>query len=115
MTFAMDGRSDSDNHAHGHALRNVFTSVRERLSVLVVTPFLPSPPLFGAQRRLHELISGVAASNEASVLSLVDPGDNHDEGIRATEEYCRRVVTVSNPAYHTSRAWKRMQQLVSLG
>jgi glycosyltransferase involved in cell wall biosynthesis len=115
MTFAMDGRSDSDNHAHGHALRNVFTSVRERLSVLFVTPFLPSPPLFGAQRRLHELISGVAASNEASVLSLVDPGDNHDEGIRATEEYCRRVVTVSNPAYHTSRAWKRMQQLVSLG
>jgi len=84
------------------------------LSVLFVTPFLPSPPSFGAQRRLHELISGVAASNDVSVLSLVDPTEHYGEAIRATEEYCRRVVTVSNPAYFASRARKRLRQLVSL-
>jgi polysaccharide biosynthesis protein PslH len=115
MTLAIGGHPDSNNHAHERASRNVFRPVHERLSVLFVTPFLPSPPLFGAQRRLHELISGVAASNDASVLSLVAPGESHDSGVRATEEYCRRVVTVPNPGYHASRARKRLQQLVSLG
>ena len=87
----------------------------ERLSVLFVTPFLPSPPAFGAQRRLHELISGVAVANDVSVLSLVDPGDSQEEAIRATERYCRRVVTVANPGYHSGRAHKRLRQLASLG
>ena len=83
--------------------------------MLFVTPFLPSPPSFGGQRRLHELISGVAVHNDVSVLSLVDPAENHDEAIRETEEYCHRVVTVSNPAYRHGGLRKRMQQLASLG
>ena len=83
--------------------------------MLFVTPFLPSPPRFGAQRRLHELISGVAATNEVSVLSLVDPREAHDESLRATEAYCRRVVTVPNPAYCAGGAFKRLRQLASLG
>ncbi len=57
----------------------------------------------------------MAASNEVSVLSLVDPSEDNSDAIRATEEYCRRVVTVANPTYHTSRARKRLRQLASLG
>jgi glycosyltransferase involved in cell wall biosynthesis len=57
----------------------------------------------------------VAASNDVSVLSLVDPNENHEEAIRATEEYCRRVVTVSNPTYSAGGARKRLLQLASLG
>lgn len=71
--------------------------------------------MFGAQRRLHELISGVASTNDTSVLSLVSPDENHHESIRATEAYCRRVVTVANPAYHGGQARKRLLQLASLG
>ncbi|MGD0526166.1 MAG: glycosyltransferase [Polyangiaceae bacterium] len=90
-------------------------TAREGLKVLFVTPFLPSPPTFGAQRRLHELISGVARSNDVSVLSLVDPHEDQEEAIRCTEEYCHRVVTVSNPTYHGGHGMKRLRQLASLG
>jgi glycosyltransferase involved in cell wall biosynthesis len=88
---------------------------RERLSVLFVTPFLPSPPTFGAQRRLHELVSGVARANDVSVLSLVEPGLDHEQGIRATEEYCRQVVTVPRSSPAAGQARKRLLQLASLG
>ena len=112
MSFCIDSGPLSVSEARGVALRNVPKVVRKRLSVLFVTPFLPSPPMFGAQRRLHELISGVARSSDVSVLSLVDPSENQEEGIRATEKYCQRVVTVSNPA---GRTHKRLLQLASLG
>lgn len=115
MSFCIDGQLPSHSQAREIGLRNASRSARDRLSVLFVTPFLPSPPSFGAQRRLHELISGVAASNDVSVLSLVDPREDQEDAIRATEEYCRRVVTVSNPAYGAGRARKRLLQVASLG
>jgi glycosyltransferase involved in cell wall biosynthesis len=124
MSFCIDDDLLIDNQTPAPVLRNVSRTIgrprdsqgtRSGLSVLFVTPFLPSPPTFGAQRRLHELISGVAASNDTSVLSLVDPSEDQEKGIAATEEYCRRVVTVSNPAYHTGHGRKRLQQLASLG
>ena len=82
--------------------------------MLFVTPYLPSPPRFGGQRRLHGLISGVAASHEVSVLSLVDAAEDHAEALRATSAYCRRVVTVpTRPMSHIG-AYKRALQLGSL-
>jgi glycosyltransferase involved in cell wall biosynthesis len=115
MNFAIGTGPLAISQARGVAVRNVPKAVRGRLSVLFVTPFLPSPPSFGAQRRLHELISGVAALNDVSVLSLVDPGENQEDAIRATEAYCKRVVTVSNHGYSASGARKRLRQLFSLG
>src|ERR1700735_207962 len=110
MSFCIDGDPLRTTQAPGRGLRKATRPRKSRLSVLFVTPFLPSPPTFGAQRRLHELISGVAVADDASLLSLVDPGENQDEGTRACEEYCRRVVTVSNPAYHTGGSRKRLMQ-----
>jgi glycosyltransferase involved in cell wall biosynthesis len=115
MNFAIDNDPLSVSQPRESERRNATRAPRERLSVLFVTPFLPSPPTFGAQRRLHELISGVAALHDTSVLSLVDPTENAEAAIRATEEYCRRVVTVANPAYHAGHAAKRLRQLASLG
>lgn len=115
MSFCTDADLVLDSQARGVPLRDVSRAPRGRLSVLFVTPFMPSPPTFGAQRRLHELISGVAVSNDVSVLSLVDPSEDHSDAIRATEEYSRRVVTVSNPTYHSGPARKRLRQLASLG
>jgi len=115
MSFCIEGDPLSRSQAPKPAPRNVPGTASGRLSVLFVTPFLPSPPTFGAQRRLHELISGVAASHDASVLSLVNPCESQEVAIRATEEYCRRVVTVSNPAYHAGHGRKRLSQFASLG
>lgn len=61
------------------------------------------------------MIAGIAKSSETSVVSLVDPGANQEEAVRATEEYCRRVVTVANPAYHAGLRLKRLRQFTSLG
>src|SRR6185312_12413516 len=82
--------------------------------VLFVTPYLPSPPRFGGQRRLHGLISGVAASHEVSVLSLVDTAEDQTEALEATSAYCRRVVTVPNPLSGYGNTYKRALQLRSL-
>jgi glycosyltransferase involved in cell wall biosynthesis len=82
--------------------------------VLFVTPYLPSPPRFGAQRRLHGLMSGLAASHDVSVLSFVDPSEDPSESVRATSAYCRRVATVPNRRFAAGPAKKRLLQLGSL-
>jgi sugar transferase (PEP-CTERM/EpsH1 system associated) len=83
-----------------------------RRHALFVTPYLPSPPRFGGQMRLHGLISGLAAVHDVSVLSLVDPNEDQTEAIRATGEYARLVVTVPNR--RVAAAQKRRLQVRSL-
>src|SRR5579872_4746792 len=114
MNFDIERGSLSQSEARGRVECKASVVAARRLSILFVTPFLPSPPSFGAQRRLHELISGLAASNDVSVLSLVDPDENQEEAIYATEQYCQRVVTVSNRAYSSGGPRKRFLQLASL-
>jgi glycosyltransferase involved in cell wall biosynthesis len=116
----------ADSKAHSAGLRQHRVSTRgaggrrarkleaRSLRVLFVTPYLPSPPRFGGQRRLHGLIAGLASSHDVSVLSLVDPSEDHTEANRATQAYCRRVVTVPNHRYAAGPAQKRLQQLGSL-
>jgi glycosyltransferase involved in cell wall biosynthesis len=48
------------------------------------------------------------------VLSLVDPSEDHTESMRATEAYCRHLVTVSNQRYATGGTQKRLRQLGSM-
>ena len=93
-------------------LRNGAALGRRR--VLFVMPYLPSPPRFGGQRRLHGLVSGLAATHDVSVLSLVDPSEDQSESLRATQAYCRDVVTMPNRRYAAGRAKKRILQLGSL-
>lgn len=102
------------SEAHGVGRRNENRDGRGRRRVLFVTPYLPSPPRFGGQRRLHGLISGLAASHDVSVLSLVDPSEDQTESLQATAAYCRSVVTVPNPRYAAGLARKRLLQLGSL-
>ncbi len=99
-------RSEARPHAPCNA--------RGPLRVLFVTPYLPSPPRFGGQQRLHGLISGLAASHDVSVLSFVDPREDHEESLVATQAYCRRVAVVPNRRRDAGRAMKRLLQLGSL-
>lgn len=102
------------NEARGPGPRNAPGNDRRRLNLLFVTPYLPSPPRFGGQMRLHGLISGMAASHDVSVLSFVDESEDQSEAVRETLTYCRSVATVSNPRYSASTASKRLLQLASL-
>ena len=84
------------------------------LNILFVTPFLPSPPEFGGQRRVHGLLKELARSHSVSLLSFVSPGRPHQESLRETREYCRTVETVPNAAFALSQRGKRALQLRSL-
>ena len=82
--------------------------------LLFVTPYLPSPPGFGGQRRTHGLFSGLARSHAVSVLSLVNLSNPREVSPEATLRYCEKVFTVPNPAFSLSRMRKRISQARSL-
>src|SRR5688572_2833319 len=81
---------------------------------LFLTPYLPSPPHSGGPRRLHGLMTGLARSHSVSVLSFVEPHEDHTIALEATREYCAEVVTVENDYYGLSNAAKRRLQLKSM-
>jgi glycosyltransferase involved in cell wall biosynthesis len=87
------------------------------MRVLFLTPYLPTPPRFGGQRRLHGLMAEVARKHEVLSLSFVDPNQepaHAAESLRETGAYCRRVVTVPNRLLEVAGAEKRARQLRSL-
>ncbi|MGH7284782.1 MAG: glycosyltransferase [Polyangiaceae bacterium] len=108
-------RAKTGSEASRTCSRKTKRSARRRLSILFVTPYLPSPPRFGGQMRLHGLISGTASHHDVSVLSLVDGhAERDEEAVRATEAYCQHVSTVPERRLSAGRAAKRLLQLGSL-
>jgi glycosyltransferase involved in cell wall biosynthesis len=85
---------------------------RDRLDLLFLSPFPPSPPTFGAQRRVQGLMSALARRHEITAVAVVTTDYDAQVADRAMREYCDQVVLV--PA----RAWdgpvKRLMQLRSL-
>jgi glycosyltransferase involved in cell wall biosynthesis len=84
------------------------------MKVLFVTPYLPGPPVFGGQRRIHGLMTALAKSHEVSLLSLVDGAADLREGLRDASRYCRQVVTVPDRLHRVSGKLKRLLQLQSM-
>ncbi|MEI9953230.1 MAG: glycosyltransferase family 4 protein [Pseudomonadota bacterium] len=83
------------------------------MKILFVTPFLPSPPRFGGQRRLDGLMRGLAQKHEVDVISFNRTDEWEHSSIEATRKYCREVVTLSNLDLVDTRE-KRTMQLRSL-
>ena len=84
------------------------------MKILFLAPYLPSPPNTGARRRVHGLMSSLARSHTVSILSLVEPGVDHTDAVRATEEYCAEVVAVENRRFSWNPLLKRGLQAASL-
>jgi glycosyltransferase involved in cell wall biosynthesis len=85
----------------------------ERLSILYVSQMPCSPPRFGAQARVHGLITELARRHDMTAVMLVDDAFDADECRRAMQEYCREVVLIPNP-YGGVGLGKRLLQLRSL-
>jgi polysaccharide biosynthesis protein PslH len=83
------------------------------MRILVITPFLPSPPRFGGQRRLDGLLRSLAAKHEVSVISFTATDEFTDVSLRATREYCRELVTFPDMEF-VDRRNKRLLQARSL-
>ena len=85
----------------------------ERLNILCVSQMPSSPPRFGAQARVHGLMSQLARRHDLTAAMLVDDEFDTDECRRAMQTYCRDVVLVPNP-YGRDGLTKRVLQLGSL-
>jgi polysaccharide biosynthesis protein PslH len=85
----------------------------ERLNILYVSQMPASPPRFGAQARIHGLMTKLARRHDLTAAMLVDDEFDADECRRAMLAYCREVVLVPNPRGRQGLA-KRMLQVRSL-
>ncbi|HEX9487760.1 MAG TPA: glycosyltransferase family 4 protein [Gemmatimonadales bacterium] len=85
----------------------------ERLNILCVSQMPPSPPHFGAQARMHGLMTNLARRHQLTAISLVDEEFDADVCGRAMREYCREVILVPNPKGRNGLA-KRALQLRSI-
>ena len=85
----------------------------ERLNILYVSHLPASPPRFGAQARVHGLMTQLAQRHDLTAVMLVDDEFDIEECHRAMQVFCREVVLVQNP-YGRKGAAKRLLQLRSL-
>lgn len=83
------------------------------MKLLFVTPYLPSPPRFGGQRRLAGLMRSLAANHELSVISFNASDEFAERSLEETRSYCREVVTFPDMDFLDNKD-KRMLQLRSL-
>jgi glycosyltransferase involved in cell wall biosynthesis len=85
----------------------------QRLRILNVSQIPASPPRFGAQARMHGLMTGLARDHDLTAMVLVDGEFDLEESRRAMEAYCREVVLVRSPFGEAGPA-KRLLQARSL-
>src|SRR5690242_15427589 len=85
----------------------------ERLNILYVSQMPASPPRFGAQARMHGLMTQLARRHDLTAAMLVDDEFDADECRRAMQAHCREVVLVPNP-FGREGLTKRLLQLRSL-
>lgn len=85
----------------------------ERLNILYVSQMPASPPRFGAQARIHGLMTKLAQQHDLTAVMLVDDEFDIDECRRAMQSYCREAVLIRNP-YGRDGLAKRLLQLGSL-
>jgi polysaccharide biosynthesis protein PslH len=83
------------------------------MKLLFVTPFLPSPPRFGGQRRLDGLMRSLARKHDVSVISFTASDVYTEASLSDTRAYCRDVVTFPDLEFADLRR-KRLLQLRSV-
>ena len=84
-----------------------------RLNILYVSPMPASPPRFGAQARMHGLMTELARRHDLTAVMQFDNEFDVEECRRAMQAYCRNVVLVPRPCVGEGLG-KRLLQLRSL-
>jgi glycosyltransferase involved in cell wall biosynthesis len=85
----------------------------ERLNILFVSQMPASPPRFGAQARMHGLMTQLARRHALTATMLVDDEFDADECRQAMQIYCREAMLVPNPCGREGLT-KRLLQVRSL-
>jgi polysaccharide biosynthesis protein PslH len=87
--------------------------IPERLNILFISHLPASPPRFGAQARIHGLMSQLGQRHDVTAVTLFYNEFDPDECRRAMQAYCREVVMVPNH-YGREGPSKRLLQFQSL-
>ena len=69
----------------------------DRLKILYVSQMPASPPRFGAQARVHGLMTQLARRHDLTAVMLSDDEFDANECRGAMQDYCREVVLIPNP------------------
>ena len=85
----------------------------ERLKIFNLSQLPASPPRFGAQARLHGLMSELGRRHDLTAMVLLDDEFDADECRKAMLEYCKEVILVPNTLGRGGTG-KRLLQLGSL-
>jgi polysaccharide biosynthesis protein PslH len=86
---------------------------REHLNILYVSQMPASPPRFGAQARIHGLMTQLARRHNLTAVMLLDDEFDAEECRGAMQAYCCEVLMVRNPRGREG-VTKRLLQLRSL-
>jgi polysaccharide biosynthesis protein PslH len=84
-----------------------------RLSILYVSPMPASPPRFGAQARMHGLMTQLARRHDLTAVMQFNSEVDAEESRNAMRAYCRDVVLIPRPRVGAGLR-KRLLQLRSL-
>jgi glycosyltransferase involved in cell wall biosynthesis len=90
--------------------------IPDRLRILCLSQLPPSPPRFGAQARMHGIMTHLARHHDVTAVSLLDDTFDAEECRRAMSTYCTDVVLVPNPrtAHGTGKRLLQLRSLASL-
>jgi polysaccharide biosynthesis protein PslH len=82
------------------------------MELLFLTPQLPYPPHQGTSLRNFNIIRGLADRHSITLLSFTEHGVNHKlQDDNPLLEYCRRIVTVPEPAERSTMT--RLRQMAA--
>jgi len=87
---------------------------RDRLKILFLAPFAPSPASFGAQRRAEGLMAALGRRHQITGVSVIPDDQDARAAERAMGEYCSEVVLIPRPSSGWEGAGKRLLQVRSL-
>lgn len=83
-----------------------------RLQLLYLSQFPPSPPTYGAQRRIQGLLTALGRHHDVTAVALISPDLDAHEAEASMRAYCHDVVLV--PARMWAGPTKRLLQLRAL-
>ncbi|MFL5308838.1 MAG: glycosyltransferase family 4 protein, partial [Myxococcales bacterium] len=86
----------------------------DRLKILFLAPFAPSPATFGAQRRAEGLMAALGGRHEITAVSVIPDDQDARAAERAMAEYCSEVVLIARPSASWEGVGKRFLQVCSL-
>lgn len=83
------------------------------MNLLFVAGYLPAPPTYGPQRRVHAFLSSLSREHHIRYLAVIDGEADHKAEMEATRQLCAALDIVTDPTAGDTAA-KRRRQAMSL-